>query len=153
MSMRSTRSKLLALLALGTTACCCADAFAQSSTAPMPIFRKTAGVIVSDIANDRLLYVRDLNGDGVATGAGEVKVFFDASNASGLPAPSGAIFCIYQAADGTVYVGDGDTHAIYALRDNNLNGTANDTGEARVFFSQSLQCQRHLPPHAQWHRR
>ena len=104
----------------------------------MPIFRKTAGVIVSDIANDRLLYVRDLNGDGVATGAGEVKVFFDASNASGLPAPSGAIFCIYQAADGTVYVGDGDTHAIYALRDNNLNGTANDAGEARVFFSQSL---------------
>ncbi len=138
MSIRITRSSLHALLAFGAIGCCCADALAQSSTAPMPIFRKTAGVIVSDIANDRLLYVRDLNGDGVATGAGEISVFFDASNASALPAPSGAIFSIYQAADGTVYVGDGDTRTIYALRDNNLNGTANDSGEARVFFSQSI---------------
>ncbi len=138
MSMRFPRSLLTALLSLGAIGCCCASTLAQSSTAPMPIFRKTAGVIVSDLANDRLLYVRDLNGDGFATGAGEVSVFFDASNASGLPAPSGAIFSIYQAADGTVYVGDGDTRAIYALRDNNLNGTANDAGEARVFFSQSV---------------
>jgi hypothetical protein len=138
MPIRPHRSAPLALLALAVTGWCCAESSAQSSTAPMPLHRKTAGVLVSDLANDRLLYVRDLDGDGVATGTGEVSVFFDASNASGISTPTGAIFCIYQAANGTVYIGDGDTRAIYALRDNNLNGTANDAGEARVFFNQAL---------------
>jgi hypothetical protein len=62
-------------------------------------------------------------------------VFFDATNASGLANPAGNVFAIHQADDGTVYAGDGDSDSVYALRDMNGDGDANDAGEARLWFS------------------
>jgi len=111
----------------------CACAMAD----PMPIARRTAGIIVSDITLDKLYLVRDLNGDGEANDAGEATVFFDGTNAAGFPTPAGTIFALYQRSDGTVFAPDSDTHQIYALRDLNRDGDALDAGEATIFFSQS----------------
>jgi len=62
-------------------------------------------------------------------------VFFDGTNADGLPSPSGAIFSMFQTSDGTVYLGDGDTDTVYACKDLNNDGDALDLGEARIWFS------------------
>ncbi|MBX3407685.1 MAG: hypothetical protein KF869_13075 [Phycisphaeraceae bacterium] len=92
---------------------------------------RTGGILVSDTTLDAIYLVRDTDGDGVAD---STTVFFDASNASGLGAAAGSVFSIFQAADRTVYIADGDTDTVYALRDNNADGDANDPGEARVWF-------------------
>jgi len=93
------------------------------------------GVLLGDQGTDKVLLLRDLNGDGDARDAGEIGVFFDATNASGLSGQTGNVFNVTQAADRSVYVGDGNTDAVYRLRDLNGDGDANDAGEARVWFS------------------
>jgi Ca2+-binding RTX toxin-like protein len=104
---------------------------------PPPI----TGLLVSDQGNasiagtSKVLLVRDLDGDGFARSAGEVTVFFDGSNASGLVNPTENVFSIFQAKDRSVYVADGDTDTIYHLIDKNGDGGANDAGEASVWFS------------------
>ncbi|HEY7687383.1 MAG TPA: hypothetical protein VH835_01745, partial [Dongiaceae bacterium] len=100
-----------------------------------PAYQPLGGVLLGDQTADKVFHLRDLNGDGDAADEGERIVFFDAANQSGLAAPTGNIFTIHQAPGGTVYVGDGDTDSVYALRDMNGDGDANDIGEAHLWFS------------------
>lgn len=99
------------------------------------------GVLISDQGNPavagsgKLLIGRDLDGDGLAATPGEVTAFFDATNASGLSAPSENIFSVFQARDRSVFAADGDTDTVYRLMDRNGDGDANDTGEAKAWFS------------------
>lgn len=92
-------------------------------------------VLFGDQTADKVFHLRDLNGDGDATDAGERIVFLDKTNQSGLAAPTGNVFAIHQAADGAVYIAEGDTDAVYVARDLNHDGDANDAGEAKVWFS------------------
>lgn len=91
--------------------------------------------LVADQTRDEIQLATDLNGDGDANDAGEVKTFFSAANASGLTAPTGNIFVLGQSRSGAVFAGDGTTDTIYRLQDRNRNGTADDAGEASVWFS------------------
>ncbi len=100
-----------------------------------PAYQPLEGLLLGDQTADKIFLLRDLNGDGDATDDGERVVFFDAANQSGLAAPAGNIFAIHQSTDGAVYVGDGDSDSVYALRDLNGDGDANDLGEARLWFS------------------
>ncbi|MER2509139.1 MAG: hypothetical protein ABTQ27_10320 [Amaricoccus sp.] len=99
------------------------------------------GVLIADQGNaaiagsGKLLIGRDLDGDGLAATPGEVTSFFDATNASGLAAPSENIFSVFQARDRSVFAANGDTDTIYRLVDRNNDGDANDAGEAKVWFS------------------
>ena len=96
---------------------------------------RTGGVLAGDLTLDTIYLVRDADGDGVADSA---TVFFGPGNASGLAAAAGSVFGIFQAADRTVYIAEGDTDSVYALRDNNADGDAMDVGEAREFFRSGL---------------
>jgi hypothetical protein len=100
-----------------------------------PAHQPLQGVLLGDQSSDQIIHLRDLNGDGDGTDDGERIAFFDATNASGLSAPTGNVFAIHQAPDGTVFAGDGDTDSVYALRDMNGDGDANDAGEASLWFS------------------
>lgn len=91
--------------------------------------------LVSDRTRDEIQLATDLNGDGNTNDAGEVKTFFGASSASSLAAPAGNVFALGQTASGAVYAGDGGTDTVYRLQDRNRNGTADDAGEASVWFS------------------
>jgi uncharacterized protein (TIGR03118 family) len=92
-----------------------------------------SGVLVADQGDNaiagsgKVLLIRD----------GEVGVFFDDTNASGLASPSENVFTLLQATDRSVYAGDGDTDAVYRLRDRNNDGDANDEGEATLWFSEA----------------
>ncbi len=102
-----------------------------------PAYQWSGQVLFADQTDEAIYRLTDLNGDGDAADAGEQSVFFDGSNASGLTDPTGNIFNIHQASDGAVYAGDGDTDAVYRLRDLNGDGDANDAGEATVWFSEA----------------
>lgn len=91
------------------------------------------GVLVGDQRLDQILLLRDLDGDGTANG--EATVFFDGSNASGLQNPTKNVFSITQAADGSVFYGDGSTDAVYRLTDHNGDGNARGKAEAQIWFS------------------
>ena len=106
-----------------------------ASAQPMPVERRSYGVLAADTQLDAIVLLRDLTGDGDALDAGESSVFFDASNASNIPNPTGSVFVITQAADGSIYFGDGDTDAVYRLRDFNRDGDALDAGEAQVWYA------------------
>jgi len=95
----------------------------------------TGAIYVADQTLDKLLLTQDLTGDGDANDPLEVSVFFDETNASGLAAPTGNIFTVEQAADGSVFYGDGNTDTVYRLNDANRDGDALDAGEASVWFS------------------
>jgi hypothetical protein len=128
----STRPMLAAAVVLSA----CAMAQAQNATAPMPFARKAAGWLVSDTNLKKIYLCRDLTGDGTFNQANEIAVFFDGTNAGGLPSNcTDSILSMYQAADGTVYIGNGATKTVYAVRDNNLDANAQSVGESRVFFS------------------
>jgi len=143
MSFRSSREFVSpAIAAALALVACTGGAIAQprSSTAPMPFFRRTAGWLAADTTLAKVYLCRDLNGNGTFTDPGEVTVFFDGTNASGLVNGTTSMLSLYQAADGTVYIGSNNTttgRTIYAVRDANLNGNAQDAGEARVFCDQT----------------
>ncbi len=129
---RSNRLALTALvLAVGAA---CPGVWAQA-TAPMPVARRTAGLLVADLSLNAIFLCRDLNSNGNANDPGETTVFVDGSNAAGLNC-TGGVFSMYQSIDGTVYFGDGDSRAIYAAKDLNGDNDANDPGELRAFFTE-----------------
>ncbi|MEM9212789.1 MAG: SGNH/GDSL hydrolase family protein [Cyanobacteria bacterium P01_F01_bin.150] len=98
--------------------------------------RNLSGALyVADQTLDTLLLVQDLNGDGDANDPSEATVYFDGTNASGLLEPTGNIFTVLQAADGSVLYGDGDSDTVYRLTDTNRDGDALDADEATVWFS------------------
>ncbi|MEP5759915.1 MAG: hypothetical protein ABJ327_11545 [Litoreibacter sp.] len=111
-------------------------AIALATTAlSMPVSAATIEVLFSDQTTDQVLYAADLNNDGDANDAGEIRVFFDENNASGLVTPTNNVFQLTQSETGDVYVGDGSSDAVYRLRDLNGNSDAQDAGEASVWFS------------------
>lgn len=88
--------------------------------------------IASDRTSAALWRFADANGDG-AIDSGEVNVFFDGTNASGVAAPA-TLNALSVRRDGLVAYGDTDSgrRNIVFARDNNGNGNAQDAGEARV---------------------
>lgn len=91
--------------------------------------------LFSDQTEDAIYLAADRNNDGDAQDRNEVQVFFDASNASGLVAPTDNVFTLTIGEDNVVYAGDGDTDTVYKLVDLNNDGDAQDAGEAMVWFS------------------
>ncbi|ABV93556.1 hypothetical protein Dshi_1814 [Dinoroseobacter shibae DFL 12 = DSM 16493] len=108
---------------------------AATTALATPIHAATFKALFSDQTTDQVVFAADLNNDGDANDAGETRVFFDATNASGLAAPTGNVFQLTQSQNGDVFVGDGNTDTVYRLRDLNGNDTAQDAGEASVWFS------------------
>lgn len=97
--------------------------------------RTIQGVLLGDQRTDQVLLLQDLNGDGDSQDAGEIGVFFDETNAAGLASPTGNVLNVHQASDKSVYVGDGNTDAVYRLEDIGNDGDANDADEATIWFS------------------
>lgn len=99
--------------------------------APILPFARTMDLVVADTGSDIAWRLADLNQDGDYNDAGEVTALYDELVGPYLwTSPS----CIVSDFLGTVYVGDVSTDAIYAMRDQNGDGDANDAGEARIFF-------------------
>jgi hypothetical protein len=95
-------------------------------------------VYIGDSSLDVIVALQDLNGDGNANGAGEHRVFFDASNASGMVMAS--LGGLYVDALGRVFgavanSGTSGTDFILILEDLNSDGDANDAGEARDYHT------------------
>ncbi len=90
-------------------------------------------VLATDLALDKVYLLQDLDNDGFCSTAGEITVFFDSTNLSGIPA-LGSIFSMIQTQNGDILVGDGDTDSIYRLRDSNHDGDAQDAGEAILLY-------------------
>ncbi|WP_424973571.1 hypothetical protein [Dinoroseobacter sp. S124A] len=109
--------------------------FIATTALTSPAVAATTQALFSDQTTDQVIYAADLNGDGDTNDAGETKVFFDADDASGLVAPTGNVIQLTQSEAGDVYVGDGASDTVYRLRDLNGNDTAQDAGEASVWFS------------------
>lgn len=93
---------------------------------------------VCDSSADRIVKLVDSDRSGFVEGeaAGEISVFYDDSSPGpDLSTPSH----LGASASGTIYVLDGGTlDSILALADKNLDGDANDTGEAWTFYDASL---------------
>lgn len=103
--------------------------------------KPVVGVLISDQGeasiegSGRVLIGRDLDGDRLAASPGEVTVFFDRDNLSGLGDVTGNVFSVFQARDRSVYVADGDTDSVYRIADRNGDGDANDAGEAKAWLT------------------
>jgi Ca2+-binding RTX toxin-like protein len=91
--------------------------------------------LYGDFTLEAVYLARDLNRDGDLRDPGELAVFFDGSNASGLTAPAGSVLDLTYAPGGDVLYGDNPTDSVYRLRDRNGDGDAQDAGEAKVWFS------------------
>ncbi|MGQ0627798.1 MAG: EF-hand domain-containing protein [Phycisphaerales bacterium] len=121
------------------SATACALTLAPALAQPLPLADRTRGVLVADLTGDLIYHAEDLNGDGdtldVVAGIPERQVFLAGGNASGVPNPTGAVFALFVAADGSVYSTDGDTDAIYRSRDLDGDGTAMQSNETQLYFS------------------
>lgn len=107
-----------------------AAAAAQILPSALP-YPRTQDLFVADSSNDACWRLADLNQDGDYNDPGEQTSYYaDTVGAFAWSNPAG-IGC---AADGTVYVADTTTDVVYALRDQNGDGDANDPGEATVFL-------------------
>ncbi|MEM8582397.1 MAG: hypothetical protein AAGF50_14465, partial [Pseudomonadota bacterium] len=93
------------------------------------------GLLIGDQRRDQLLLAVDFDGDGIAASAGELSVFFDADNGSGLELPTNNVFTVHQAPDAAVYYGDGSADSVFRLMDLNNDGDAQDAGEAVAWFT------------------
>jgi hypothetical protein len=118
---------VVSFLALATLA-------GAAAAQPMPVERRTFGLLASDTQLEAIFLLRDFNGNGTATDVDETTVYVDATNLSGEAQVSGNVFAIVQAIDGSVYVGEGDSDTVYRVRDLNGDGDAQDKGEVVVWF-------------------
>ncbi len=92
-------------------------------------------VYVTDSTSDGVWRCNDLNGDGDYDDVGEVADFYnDALGGLSLTNNVGVV----SRPDGTVYVCDTTEDKVFAFRDTNADGDANDLGEYRVFFDGQL---------------
>ena len=123
--MRTIRPGALAALLLPATA------VAQILPSAVP-YARTQDMFVADSSNDACWRLADLNQDGDYNDPGEQLSFYsDTIGAFAWTTPA----CVGSAADGTVYVADTTTDVVYALRDLNGDGDANEPGEATVFLN------------------
>ncbi|MEO0825510.1 MAG: PEP-CTERM sorting domain-containing protein [Cyanobacteria bacterium J06639_16] len=93
------------------------------------------GLYVGDQTLDAIYLTQDTNQNGDANDPGEINIFFDGSNASGLADPTGSVFTLLQGSQDFLYYGDGNTDSVYRLLDQNQDGDALDLGEANIWFS------------------
>ncbi|MEM9980763.1 MAG: hypothetical protein AAF808_24315, partial [Cyanobacteria bacterium P01_D01_bin.2] len=93
------------------------------------------GLYVGDQTLDAIYLTQDINQNGDANDPGEINIFFDGSNASGLADPTGNVFTLLQGNQDFLYYGDGNTDSVYRLLDQNQDGDALDLGEANIWFS------------------
>ncbi len=111
--------------------------FAVLATAQVPQvipFPRTLDLLVVDSTYDGVWRLADMNQDGDYNDPGEISSFYgDLLGAYPWTSPT----AIVAATDGTVFVTDISTDTIYALRDGNGDGDANDPGEHRIFFDGS----------------
>lgn len=122
--MRITRRGAFAAMLLP------AAAVAQILPSALP-YPRTQDLFVADSGNDACWRLSDFNQDGDFNDPGEVTSFYsDLVGAFAWTNPA----AVGAAADGTVYVADTSTDVVYALRDGNGDGDANDPGEATVFL-------------------
>lgn len=106
-------------------------ALATAQVPPALPWPRTLDLLVVDSTFDGIWRLADQNQDGDYEDAGEITVYYsDAVGAYVWSSP----WAIATAVDGTVYASDVGTDAIYALRDGNGDGDANDPGEHRIFF-------------------
>jgi hypothetical protein len=97
-------------------------------------------VYVADTSEDIVFLMVDLDGDGSAHGAGESRVFFDGTingNDSNLQlfSPNNITIDLFN----VVWIAEADNGAggidsIVRLEDSNLDGDANDAGEAKRYY-------------------
>lgn len=102
-------------------------------------------ILVADQSLDGVFRTRDLNGDLDANDPGEINVYFDGNNLSGLPNPTSNVFSILQASNGFQFIADGGSDTVYRLFDQNNDGDAQDPGEANVWFSSANSAGLTLP--------
>ena len=93
------------------------------------------GLYVGDQTLDAIYLTQDTNQNGDANDPGEINLFFDGTNASGLASPTSSVFTLLQGSQDFLYYGDGGTDSVYRLWDRNQDGDALDAGEANVWFS------------------
>ena len=123
-------NKLLGAFALAATT---TPALAQVVSA-LP-YQRTMDLLVTDVTYDGIWRLADLNQDGDYNDAGEITSYYsDVIGSFSWDSPG----ALATSSDGTVFVGDVGTDQIYALRDDNGNGTANDPGEHRIFYDSTL---------------
>ncbi|KAA0212779.1 MAG: hypothetical protein DYG94_13865 [Leptolyngbya sp. PLA3] len=104
----------------------------------LTMFQSASGaVFIGEGDTDTVYRAFDLNADGDALDAGEVRVWISPANAAGyfLPTPSG----IWETEPGVVFVFNVGTvstpgDAIYRTQDLNADGDANDPGEMVLWF-------------------
>jgi hypothetical protein len=102
-----------------------APALAQTGYFPRP------DVYVNDSNNDKILRLRDLNGDGDYADAGESSVFYD--DTLGGYALTNNIG-IVSLRDGTVFVNDSSNDYVLRLRDLDGDGNCHGVNEANLYF-------------------
>lgn len=87
--------------------------------------------LVNDRTNDAIWRAADLNGDGFINEPGELRRWFDASNAAGTVGPSNPT-CLGTRPDGLAIMGDQGLGVLFRMRDLNADGDALDAGESLV---------------------
>jgi len=88
-------------------------------------------VIVTDSTNDKVWRCADLNADGDYLDLGEVvAIYSDTIGSFTLTNNVG----VHSSPDGTVFISDTSEDCIFALRDGNGDGDADDAGEHVLFF-------------------
>lgn len=103
----------------------CAPAFAQQR------------FLITDRTNKKIFLLHDINNNGVIDEPAELSVWWDATNAAGLPAPV-SLASLSVRSDGLVVLGDnGSGRAIYFFRDLDANGNAQGAGESAIVVNSS----------------
>ncbi|MEM7236190.1 MAG: hypothetical protein AAF517_28765, partial [Planctomycetota bacterium] len=88
---------------------------------------------VADFTEDTVFVLEDLNTDGDCNDAGEIVSFFDTTS----PDPNLHLATprsLVMGPDGALYVGDANQDFILRLEDLDGDGTANQAGEATIFY-------------------
>ena len=116
--MNRTLHRLLPLLVA-------TPALAQTGYFPRPT------VYVNDSNNDKVIRLRDLDGNGTYGGAGESSVFYD--DTLGFYALTNNIG-IVSLRDGTVFINDSSNDYVLRLKDLNGDGNCHSAGEATIYF-------------------
>ncbi|MFK7741577.1 MAG: hypothetical protein AB8H80_14760 [Planctomycetota bacterium] len=118
-------------VAVAAAAVALALASARAQTPAILPYQRTLDLLICDSSFDGIWRMVDWNQDGDYLDPGEAAAYYDENVGTiALGTPT----CIATSFDGTAYVGDANVDIVLALRDDNGDGDANDSGEHRIFF-------------------